>query len=150
MVFLTLNCSDRGPRGRADPIRGLCREQTGGQKSFGKKNMNWNCVILEKSVTLIYRVWKKKCHLISHFHLSAFMNLVFIYYIYIYILVHLDENKLHSHCVPICHLHPPCPPSEKHPWKKKKTLYRLISGGWQKVLFLCSYGAFAILVVCKY
>lgn len=46
---------------------------------------------------LICCVWKKKCHLISHFHLAGFMNLVFFVS-----RSHLDENKFHCHCIPIC------------------------------------------------
>lgn len=125
MVFLTPNCSDRGPRGP----RGSDQRFTAGANGRGIKkkiiiieNINLDCVILEKSVRLIYCVWKKKRRLISHFHLSGFWLHEFglFWGVFFVSRSHLDENKFHSHCVPICRPHPPCPPSRKHPWKKTK------------------------------
>lgn len=65
-----------------------------------------------KSVMLIRHLCEKKCRLVSHFHLSLFF-----FFFPPPSFFFLDENKFHSHCVPICRRTPCALHLEKHPWK---------------------------------
>ncbi len=70
-----------------------------------------------------------------------------LYFFFTLVLPSFRWNKFHCYCVFI-YSRPHVPPFRNtHTWKKKYTDFT-----WQreKEFFQCSYGTFAILVVCKY